>query len=59
MTLNLSKAVHYRSAQFAPARLNYPHLLPGMLAATEALTRCDQMLQAMHNSEVFLAPLRS
>lgn len=59
MTLDLSKAVHYRAGQFPSTELNYARLLPGMLAATEALARYDQMLQGMHNSEVFLAPLRS
>ncbi|TGG92910.1 Fic family protein [Natronospirillum operosum] len=58
MTLDLSKAVHYHTGQFPPAGLNYEAILQPMLEATDALARYDQMLQAMHNSEIFLAPLR-
>lgn len=58
MNLDLSNAVHYREGQFPPAQLNLEPLLPGLLAATDALARYDQALQAMHNSAVFLAPLR-
>ncbi|MEO9150413.1 MAG: Fic/DOC family N-terminal domain-containing protein [Burkholderiaceae bacterium] len=32
--------------------------MPSLLAATAALARHDQMLRGMHNSEIFLAPLR-
>ena len=32
--------------------------MPSLLAATDALARYDQVLQGMHNSEIFLAPLR-
>ena len=59
MTLDLSNAVHYHVGQFPPTKLEYVQLLPALLAATEALARYDQMLQGLHNSEVFLAPLRS
>lgn len=59
MTLDLSNAVHYHSGQFPPVELDSQRLLPSILAATEALARYDQMLLGMHNSEVFLAPLRS
>jgi Fic family protein len=58
MSLDLSKAVHYHAGQFPPARLDYGPMLPAMLAATDALARYDQMLQGMHNSKIFLAPLR-
>ncbi len=59
MVLDVSKAIQYHTNQFPPETLDYARLLPGMLAATEALARYDQMLQGMHNSEVFLAPLRN
>jgi len=58
VNLDLSNAVHYREGQFPPAQLNVGPLLPRLLAATDALARYDQALQAMHNSAVFLAPLR-
>jgi len=32
--------------------------MPGLLGATDALARYDQMLQSLHNNEIFLAPLR-
>lgn len=59
MDLDLSKAVRYHAGQFPPDVLDYAQLMPNLLSATEALARYDQMLQGLHNSEVFLAPLRS
>ncbi len=59
MTIDISNAVHYHIGQFPPSELDPGRLLPGLLAATEALARYDQMLQGMHNSEFFLAPMRS
>ncbi len=58
MNLDLSRATHYHLGQFPPGGLDYARLMPGLLAATEALARYDQMLSGMHNSELFLAPLR-
>src|SRR6056297_3135777 len=58
MNLDLSRAVHYRLEQFPPAELDQGRLVPGLLAATDALARYDQALQGMHNSEILLAPLR-
>lgn len=58
MSLDLSRATHYHLGQFPPGGLDYARLMPGMLGATEALARYDQMLSSMHNSELFLAPLR-
>lgn len=57
MTLDTRKAVQYHLGQFPP-ELDQGRLVPDLLAATDALARYDQMLQGMHNSEVFLAPLR-
>lgn len=51
-------AVSYHLGQFPPAALDYARLLPGMLEATAALARYDQMLRGLPNSELFLAPLR-
>ncbi len=57
MTLDTSNAVHYHLGQFPP-NLDQGRLVPGLLAATDALARYDQMLLGMHNNEVFLGPLR-
>src|SRR3546814_17348694 len=58
MPLYTSQAVRYHRGQFPPTALNYVRLMPGLLGATAALARYDQMLRGMHNSELFLAPLR-
>lgn len=57
MTLDTRHAVYYHLGDFPPA-LDQSRLMSGLLGATDALARYDQMLQGMHNSEVFLAPLR-
>jgi Fic family protein len=56
--LDLNTAVNYHLGKFPPSNLDYARLVPGLLAATDALARYDQMLRGMHNSELFLAPLR-
>lgn len=56
--LDFGSAAYYHLGKFPPQQLEYQRLLPGMLAATDALARYDQMLKGMHNSELFLAPLR-
>lgn len=58
LDLDISRAAHYHLGKFPPAELNYSRLMPNLLAATDALARYDQMLKGMHNSELFLAPLR-
>jgi len=58
MNLDLSQATLYHMGKFPPVSLDYGRLMPGLLGATEALARYDQMLSGMHNSELFLAPLR-
>lgn len=57
MSFDTSSATHYHLGRFPP-RLDYARLMPSLLAATDALARYDQMLASMHNSELFLAPLR-
>ncbi|MGY0633064.1 Fic family protein [Luteimonas sp. A478] len=56
--IDTSQAVSYHSGHFPPGALDYGRLMPGLLGATAALARYDQMLRGMHNSELFLAPLR-
>jgi Fic family protein len=57
--LDLSKAVLYHQGKFPPSDLENAVFLDALLAATDALARYDQMLKGMHNSEIFLAPLRN
>jgi Fic family protein len=59
MNLDTSRAARYHEGKFPPKSLNYARIMPALLAATDALARYDQMLKGMHNSEIFLAPLRS
>lgn len=56
--LHTQDAVHYHMGQFPPEALDYVQPMPGMLDATAALARYDQMLRGLPNSELFLAPLR-
>lgn len=59
MQVKTSKAVFYHEGKFPPSSLDLGKIMPSLLAATDALARYDQMLKSLHNSEVFLAPLRS
>lgn len=58
MKADLSQAVLYHENQFPPQSFNYAEVMTPLLEATDALARYDQMLQSLHNSEIFLAPLR-
>ncbi len=57
--LNLKGAVEYHYDKFPPSVLDYAVLAHPLVEASAALARYDQMLKAMHNSEILLAPLRS
>ena len=57
--LNLENAVKYHYNKFPPQSIDYTSLVPDLVRATDALARFDQMLQNMHNSEIFLTPLRN
>lgn len=59
MELDTSKAVFYHDGEFPPKSLDYGRILPALIGATDALARYDQMLKGLHNSEIFLAPLRN
>lgn len=58
MNFDLSQATHYHHGKFPPQAFDYSRVLNPLLEATDALARYDQMLKGLHNSEIFLAPLR-
>lgn len=55
----LKDAVDYHYGKFPPTNLRFEDLLDPVSECTSAISRYDQMLAAMHNSEILLAPLRS
>lgn len=57
--MNLDKAVKYHYGGFPPSELNLNVIIDSLLKATEALARYDQVLKSLHNTELFLAPLRN
>lgn len=57
--LNLENAVEYHYEKFPPDNLDYQTLINQLVKSTDALSRFDQMLKNMHNSEILLAPLRN
>ena len=59
MEVNLEGAAQYHYGQFPPKELNYEQFVDGLIKATDAIARYDQMLKNMHNSEILLAPLRN
>lgn len=59
MALNLADAVRYHYEAFPPKELDYAKMVHNLVKATEAISRYDQMLRNMHNSEILLAPLRN
>jgi len=59
MELNLENAVNYHYDQFPPKKLDYSLIVGPLVRATDAVARYDQMLKNMHDSEIFLAPLRN
>jgi Fic family protein len=59
MDFNLESATHYHYDRFPPKNLDWGRLVESIANATAALARYDQMIKKMHNSEIFLAPLRN
>lgn len=59
MLSNLNGAVEYHYGKFPPQNLRYEELLDPVSEAASAISRYDQMLASMHNSEILLAPLRN
>ncbi|MDJ1008963.1 MAG: Fic/DOC family N-terminal domain-containing protein [Paracoccaceae bacterium] len=58
MDLNLASAVHYHHSRFPPGDPDWGAVVGPLTAATAALSRYDEMLRTMVNSEVLLGPLR-
>ena len=56
--LDFADAVDYHYDRFPPTDIDYAKLARPLSSASAALARYDQMLRAMHNSEILLAPLR-
>lgn len=59
MSNHLDGAVNYHYGKFPPNNLRFEALLDPVSETTGAIARYDQMLAAMHNSEILLAPLRN
>lgn len=55
----LKGAVDYHYGKFPPSNLRFEDLLDPVSEAASAISRYDQMLATMHNSEILLAPLRN
>jgi cell filamentation protein, protein adenylyltransferase len=55
---DLSNAVRYHYEGFPPQNLEFGRLIDPAIETAAALSRYDQMLSTMHNSEILLAPLR-
>ena len=57
--LNFDDAVHYHYGLFPPQTLEPRCFIDQLFKASSALARYDQALKSLHNSEIFLAPLRN
>lgn len=57
--LNFDNAVSYHYDRFPPGQLDYERMIEPLARAIDAVARFDQMLKNMHDSEIFLAPLRN
>lgn len=55
---NLDHVVDYHYAQFPPRDLELAELIEPLSRAQDAISRYDQMLLSLPNSELLLAPLR-
>lgn len=55
---DFTTAVKYHYGQFPPDELNLPILIGPLAKAQDAISRYDQMLLSLPNSELLLAPLR-
>lgn len=57
--LNFDNAISYHYDRFPPGQLDYERMIEPLARAIDAVARFDQMLKNMHDSEIFLAPLRN
>jgi Fic family protein len=57
--MDTQQAVHYHYGGFPPRELKLEKILASLLKATDALARYDQVLQSLHSTAFFLAPLRN
>lgn len=55
---DFSQNIDYHYGEFPPKALDWGKLVAPLLRAQDALSRYDQVLQALPNSEYLLAPLR-
>ena len=53
-----SDVVDYHYGRFPPANLDLTRLIEPLTRAQDAISRYDQMLLSLPNSELLLAPLR-
>lgn len=56
---DFSENVDYHYGQFPPSDIGLVRLVPRLLQAQEAVSRYDQMLKMIPNSQLLLAPLRN
>lgn len=59
MTYSFENAVTYHYGKFPPSELKYELIINDLINATDSLARFDQKIKNLHNSELFIAPLRS
>jgi len=59
MKFNMDNAVTYHYDMFPPKDLDYGFFANELVGATEAISRFDQMIKNLHNSELLLAPIRN
>lgn len=57
--MQLEGAVEYHYDKFPPEKIDYNFFIDELVRATDALSRFDQIIKKLHNSELFLAPLRN
>lgn len=56
---DIDGAVGYHAGKFPPTNIDYERIAPSLTRATSALARYDAKLEALHNKELLLAPLRN
>lgn len=56
---DFNEAVGYHTGRFPPKNLNFEHIVRPLGSASDALARYDTRLEALHNKELLLAPLRN